>query len=131
MRGEPAGSTNKRTEPERIPNRPTCARVRGGAPPGLGHAVLVARELVGNEPFAVILADDVIDANPPAVRQLIDVFQRLEGPVLAGERVPRGGNSNHGGLALQPDARLSDGDYQGPELVGKPPPAEGAVEPAI
>src|SRR2546428_11808164 len=85
MRGEPAGSTNKRTEPERIPNRPTCARVRGGAPPGLGHAVLVARELVGNEPFAVILADDVIDANPPAVRQLIDVFQRLAGPVLAGD----------------------------------------------
>src|SRR2546428_6937005 len=91
MRGEPAGSTNKRTEPERIPNRPTCARVRGGAPPGLGHAVLVARELVGNEPFAVILADDVIDANPPAVSQLIDVFQRLEGPVVAAGGVPRGG----------------------------------------
>jgi UTP--glucose-1-phosphate uridylyltransferase len=50
---------------------------------GLGHAVLVTRELVGNEPFAVILGDDVIDADPPAIKQLIDVFERLDGPVLA------------------------------------------------
>ena len=50
------------------------AYVRQGEPLGLGHAVLVTRNLVGNEPFAVILGDDVIDANPPALRQMIDVY---------------------------------------------------------
>src|SRR5215475_2668700 len=45
---------------------------------GLGHAVLMARELVGNEPFAVLLADDVIDANPPALKQMIDVFNQVQ-----------------------------------------------------
>src|SRR5438105_11280148 len=73
------------------------AYVRQGEPLGLGHAVLVTRELVGDEPFAVILGDDVIDADPPATRQLIDVFERLEGPVLAGERVPRDDVSTYGG----------------------------------
>ena len=64
------------------------AYVRQGEPLGLGHAVLVAKNLVGDEPFAVLLGDDVIDAQPPAVRQLIDVYERLDGPVLAVERVP-------------------------------------------
>src|ERR687896_396185 len=56
--------------------------VRQGEPLGLGHAVLVAKNLVGNEPFAVILGDDVIDATPPALKQMIDVYQRVKGPVL-------------------------------------------------
>src|SRR6476659_2523164 len=50
---------------------------------GLGHAVLRARELVGEEPFAVILSDDVIDAEVPCLRQLIDVYQFYGAPVLA------------------------------------------------
>ena len=61
----------------------SAAYVRQGEPLGLGHAVLVTRELIGNEPFAVILGDDVIDADPPAIKQLIDVFARVNGPVLA------------------------------------------------
>src|SRR6187397_3501785 len=59
------------------------AYVRQGEPLGLGHAVLVTKSLIGDEPFAVILADDVIDGNPPALRQMIDVYERLQGPVLA------------------------------------------------
>ena len=62
-------------------------------PLGLGHAVLVTRDLVGDEPFAVILGDDVIDADPPALKQMIDVYERLGGPVLAVERVPWAGHS--------------------------------------
>src|SRR5687768_2111787 len=50
--------------------------VRQGEPLGLGHAVLVTETIVGNEPFAVILADDVIDATPPALKQMIGVFGR-------------------------------------------------------
>src|SRR6195256_4773462 len=61
-------------EIRKISNMINVAYVRQGEPLGLGHAVLVARELVGDEPFAVILADDVIDASPPGIKQLIDVF---------------------------------------------------------
>src|SRR6267154_686878 len=50
---------------------------------GLGHAVLRAKELVGNEPFAVVLSDDVIDSEIPAVRQLLDVYDFFCSPVLA------------------------------------------------
>src|SRR6478752_10760248 len=49
---------------------------------GLGHAVLTARELVGNEPFAVLLADDVIDAQVPCLKQLMDVFDKMQCSVL-------------------------------------------------
>jgi len=51
------------------------AYVRHGEPLGLGHAVLTTRALVGDEPFAVILGDDVIDADPPALRQMVQVFR--------------------------------------------------------
>src|ERR1700688_2012506 len=56
---------------------------------GLGHAVLRARELVGEEPFAVILSDDVIDAEVPALRQLLDVYEFYGAPVLALMEVPK------------------------------------------
>jgi UTP--glucose-1-phosphate uridylyltransferase len=57
--------------------------VRQKEPLGLGHAVLCAKELVGDEPFAVLLPDDVIDANPPCIAQMIDVFNERGGSVLA------------------------------------------------
>ena len=57
--------------------------VRQKEPLGLGHAVLCAKELVGDEPFAVILPDDVIDADPPCLKQMIDVFDERGGSVLA------------------------------------------------
>ena len=63
------------------------AYVRQGEPLGLGHAVLVTSNLVGDEPFAVVLGDDVIDARPPALRQMVDVYERVQGPVLAVEQV--------------------------------------------
>ena len=67
------------------------AYVRQGEPLGLGHAVLVARDLVGPEPFAVMLGDDVIDADPPAMKQLIDVFEKVDGPGSGGRAsAPRG-----------------------------------------
>src|SRR6202166_305338 len=56
---------------------------------GLGHAVLRARELVGREPFAVILSDDVIDSEVPALRQLLDVYEFYSAPVLALMEVPK------------------------------------------
>jgi UTP--glucose-1-phosphate uridylyltransferase len=62
--------------------------VRQKRPLGLGHAVLCARDLVGNEPFAVLLADDLIDSRVPGVRQLIDIFEQKNESVIALMRVP-------------------------------------------
>src|SRR5579884_2603785 len=59
------------------------AYVRQKEAMGLGHAVLMARELVGDEPFAVLLADDVIDANPPCLKQMMDVFNETQCSVIA------------------------------------------------
>src|SRR5216684_2355312 len=106
------GRREQLAEVRKISNMINFAYVRQGEPLGLGHAVLVTRELVGNEPFAVILADDVIDAHPPAIRQLIDAFARLDGPVIAVERVPRDEISNYGVIAIEPNARLGEGIYQ-------------------
>src|SRR5712672_2604574 len=63
------------------------AYVRQKEAMGLGHAVLMARELVGNEPFAVLLADDVIDAEKPCLRQMMDVFDQMQCSVLATQEV--------------------------------------------
>src|SRR3954470_17334327 len=101
---EARGKREQLAEVRKISNMINFAYVRQGEPLGLGHAVLVARELVGNEPFAVILADDVIDADPPAVKQLIDVFERVDGPVLAVERVPRDEISSYGVIAFDANA---------------------------
>ncbi|RQW82372.1 MAG: UTP--glucose-1-phosphate uridylyltransferase, partial [Geobacter sp.] len=63
---------------------------------GLGHAILCAREFVGNEPFAVLLGDDIIDAEKPCLRQLLDVFREYQGSVLALEQVPMENISAYG-----------------------------------
>ncbi len=78
--------------------------VRQKEPLGLGHAVLCAKELVGNEPFAVILPDDVIDADPPCLKQMIDVFNVKGGSVLATQTVEGPAISAYGVLAGSPDA---------------------------
>src|SRR6188474_1071289 len=73
---EQRGKTAQLEEIRKITAPPiSVSYVRQGEPLGLGHAVLVTRNLVGDEPFAVILGDDVIDANPPALKQMIDVFE--------------------------------------------------------
>src|ERR1700704_6168042 len=108
---EARGKREQLAEVRKISNMINFAYVRQGEPLGLGHAVLVARELVGNDPFAVILGDDVIDADPPALKQLIDAFERLDGPVLAVERVPREDISSYGVIAVEPNSDLGDGIY--------------------
>ena len=83
---------------------------------------------MGDEPFAVILGDDVIDANPPALRQMIDVYDRLRGPVLAVERVPMEDVSSYGVVAIDDSADLGRGVYRITDLVEKPRRRRGALE---
>jgi UTP--glucose-1-phosphate uridylyltransferase len=97
------------------------AYVRQGEPLGLGHAVLVTKNLIGDEPFAVILGDDVIDANPPALKQMIEVFHRVDGPVLAVERVPPEDVSSYGVVKIDESATgLGRGVHRISDLVEKP-----------
>ncbi|MBV8115527.1 MAG: UTP--glucose-1-phosphate uridylyltransferase GalU [Silvibacterium sp.] len=67
----------------KVSNMVDLAYVRQKEAKGLGHAVLMAKELVGDEPFAVILPDDVIDAQVPCLKQMIDVFEQVQGSILA------------------------------------------------
>jgi UTP--glucose-1-phosphate uridylyltransferase len=128
---EARGKTEQLAEIRKISNMINFAYVRQGEPLGLGHAVLVTRALVGDEPFAVILGDDVIDASPPAIKQMVDVFERVKGPVLAVERVPKEEISSYGVIAPDPDARLGEGVYRVLDLVEKPPKDEAPSDLAI
>jgi len=104
-------------EVRRISSLVGVSCVRQGEALGLGHAVLVARELVGNEPFAVVLPDDVIDATPAGLKQMVDVFDRVQGPVVAVERVPWDRVSSYGIVEIESE---SDGVYTVRDLVEKP-----------
>jgi UTP--glucose-1-phosphate uridylyltransferase len=85
------------------------AYVRQKEAMGLGHAVLMARELVGNEPFAVLLADDVIDAQKPCLRQMMDVFEESQCSIIATQEVNGPAISSYGVL----DAQKIEGKFDG------------------
>jgi UTP--glucose-1-phosphate uridylyltransferase len=125
---EARGKKDLAAEIRKVSSSGNFSYVRQGEPLGLGHAVLVTRNLVGDEPFAVILADDVIDATPPAVRQMIDVFHEVQGPVLAIERVPRENVSAYGIIDAE---EIRPGVYRIRDLVEKPSRAEAPSDLAI
>jgi len=128
---EARGKQAQLDEVRKISNLINFAYVRQGEPLGLGHAVLVTADIVGDEPFAVILGDDVIDADPPAIKQMIDVFAKVDGPVLAVERVPRESISQYGVIAVDERANLGDGVYRVADLIEKPPMTEAPSDLAI
>ena len=99
---------------------------------GLGHAVLTARELVGDEPFAVLLADDVIDADPPCLKQMISVFEETQCSVLATQIVEGKAISAYGVLDVKPaDGRFRGRLYEIVNMVEKPRPEEAPSNLAI
>jgi UTP--glucose-1-phosphate uridylyltransferase len=125
---EARGKKDLLEEIRQISSLISVAYVRQGEPLGLGHAVLVTRQLVGNEPFAVILADDVIDATPPALAQMIAVFDEVGGPVILVERIPKDQISGYGVIAAEP---VRPGVYKILDLVEKPPPDKAPSDLAI
>jgi UTP--glucose-1-phosphate uridylyltransferase len=128
---ERRGKTDLLNEVRQISNLINVSYVRQGDLLGLGHAVLVTKALVGEEPFAVVLGDDVIDANPPALQQMIDVYNRLDGPVLAVERVPESDVSNYGIVEIDPAESLGPAVHRIRDLVEKPPRSEAPSNLAI
>jgi len=125
---ESRGKKDQLDEIRKISSLISVAYVRQGEPLGLGHAVLVTRDLVGDEPFAVILADDVIDADPPALAQMIRVYEEVQGPVILVERVPPDQVSNYGVIAAEP---VRPGVYRITDLVEKPRPEQAPSDLAI
>ncbi len=103
--------------------------VRQNLPLGLGHAVLRAMDLVGEEPFAVILSDDVIDSKVPVLRQMIDVYEKYSaGAVLAIQQVHREHVSRYG---IIEGRKIAEGVYEVLDMVEKPRPEKAPSDLAI
>jgi UTP--glucose-1-phosphate uridylyltransferase len=121
---EARGKTDLLDQVRAVSNMINVSYVRQGETLGLGHAVLMARDLVGDEPFAVLLGDDIIDSPVPCMKQMVEVFERHHGPVIAVHQVPRNEISAYGVIDGTPEP--GDGRvYRIRDLVEKPP-AEAA-----
>jgi len=103
-----------------IPRGINCIYIRQPEALGLGHAVLCARPVVNDEPFAVILADDLIDGEPPVVRQMTDMFDRHGCSVLGVEEIPREQSRQYGIVSIE---SAGVGVERITAIVEKPEPA--------
>ena len=95
---------------------------------GLGHAILCARDFIGNEPFAVLLGDDIVDSERPCLRQLLDVHEKFKGSVLALEKVPMEQISSYGCVRAE---ALSERVFNVLDMVEKPKREEAPSDMAI
>ena len=107
-----------------VPAGVTCIYIRQGEPLGLGHAVLCARPAVGDEPFFVHLADDLIAGKPGCLAQMASEHERHGGSVVAVETVPRESTSSYGIVATDEDDRVT-------EIVEKPAPEDAPSDQAV
>jgi UTP--glucose-1-phosphate uridylyltransferase len=112
----------------RIAEMTEVVSVRQKKPLGLGHAVLCARDLVGDEPFAVMLADDLIDSDTPCIRQLLEIFQSTNESVIALMEVPQSEVHQYGVIR---GTTLRERLYQVEAMVEKPSAAEAPSRMAI
>ena len=95
----------------------TVTYIRQKEPLGIGHAILVTKEIVGDEPFAVLFPDDLIDAPTPCLKQMISVYERYHCSVLAVQQVERSAVSRYGIISPK---QIEDRIYQVEDLVEKP-----------
>ncbi|HUO81049.1 MAG TPA: UTP--glucose-1-phosphate uridylyltransferase GalU [Steroidobacteraceae bacterium] len=102
-----------------VPASATCIYIRQPAPLGLGHAVLCARPVVGDEPFFIHLADDLIDAEVPCLRQMAGVYAELGGSVLGVQAVERRDTDKYGIVAVE---RMTERVSRITQIVEKPKP---------
>jgi UTP--glucose-1-phosphate uridylyltransferase len=122
------GKTEELQAIRRISDLATVGYVRQREALGLGHAVLQARDLVGDEPFAVMLSDDIIDASVPALQQLINVYEKYDAPVVGTMQVAGENISRFGVLDVD---EVSEGVYRIKDMVEKPAFADAPSDLAI
>ncbi len=111
-----------------ISNLANFCYVRQSEALGLGHAVLCAQHLIGNEPFAVILGDEIIDAPVPGLAQLIHIYKKRKGAVLGVQEVPHQEVSRYGIVAAR---RMGDTLHRVNDLIEKPAPADAPSNLAV
>src|SRR5690606_41502635 len=111
-----------------IPSYVNCIYTRQPAPLGLGHAVLCAAPIVGNEPFVVILADDLIDAQTPVTRQLVEAAHQQNGSVLGINNVERSQTNKYGIIS---GPRVNDKTSRVEGIVEKPLPEDAPTTLAV
>jgi UTP--glucose-1-phosphate uridylyltransferase len=107
-----------------VPKGVTCIYIRQGEPLGLGHAVLCARSAVGDEPFFVHLADDLIAGDPPCLTQMAREYARHAGSVIAVETVPQEDTSSYGIVAVNDESRIT-------QIIEKPKPEDAPSNSAV
>ena len=103
---------------------------RQSEPLGLGHAVLQAKEIVGNEPFAVLLPDDIVDARVPCMKQMVEAFNETQASILGSEVVEGAAIQNYGCLDCTPDPK-NPRLLAVRNMVEKPKPEEAPSQNAI
>lgn len=114
---------------ETLPRNINCIYIRQSEPLGLGHAVLCAAPVINNEPFAVLLADDLIDGEPPVMEQMVSVFNYHRCSVLGTMTVPREQTRQYGIVSLKAGERGDVGVISG--IVEKPAPSEAPSTQAV
>jgi UTP--glucose-1-phosphate uridylyltransferase len=112
-----------------LPSWASCVYIRQPAPLGLGHAVLCARPVIGNAPFMVHLADDLIDAEIPCLRQMVDVHEKHGGSVLGVQNVPQHDTDKYGIVTLEKNIAPRIGKMS--HIVEKPKPDKAASTLAV
>ncbi len=122
------GATDLLNLTRKITDMCDISYIRQKEPKGLGHAILRAKNLVGNEPFAVLLGDDIIySTGKPGIAQLTDVFDKKQAPVIAVEKVPMENISAYGVI----DYKTTEEGVEITALVEKPPADEAPSDLAI
>lgn len=111
-----------------VPSDVSCIYVRQPEALGLGHAVLCARPVVGREPFAVILADDLIDAAPSTLQQMVDVFAERRNSVLAVQTIPPEDSNKYGVIRNE---AIGGGLHRITGMVEKPRPEDAPSNLAV
>jgi UTP--glucose-1-phosphate uridylyltransferase len=111
-----------------LPEGVRCIYTRQAEPLGLGHAVLCAQNVVGDEPFAVILADDLMDSEPPAMARMAEIFEKEQASLLGVEQVPRDQTQSYGIVTI--DAMAGD-MARIRAIVEKPKPADAPSDLAV
>ena len=116
------------SEVQRIANLVTFCYIRQKKALGLGHAVLTSKRVVGGDPFAVLLGDDIIDSDVPALKQMMAVYRRYPFTILAIQKVPQSQTQQYGIIDAK---KIEDGIYLVKDLVEKPSPDEAPSDLAI
>ena len=103
-----------------LPSKVSCVYIRQPEALGLGHAVLCARQIVGDDPFAVILADDLVNHRTGVMSQMVSLYEQHQCSIIGVENVPRADTGNYG---IVKGSLVSSGLYKMESIVEKPKPA--------